>query len=82
MIYTDTAAERLANIAAHSRPSPIGNWLEAARRRLAPAKAPPSRDRAREAAELRDWAVRVRQSNPRFADDLFAAAHRHEAMET
>jgi len=82
MIYTDTATERLVRIAARSRPSPIGRWLKAAfpHRAAVPAKAPPPRDRAREAAALRTWATQVRHDEPRFADDLFAVADRHEAL--
>ena len=82
MIYTDTATERLVNDADRSRPSPIGSWLNAARLSLAPTgvEAPATRDRAREAATLRTWATQVRQTEPCFADDLFAAADRHEAQ--
>ena len=82
MIYTDTATERIARSGVHSRPSPIGSWLRSALLHLvsAPAKAPPRRDRVREAAELRVWATEVRQTDPRFAADLFAAADRHEVM--
>jgi len=82
MIYTDTATERLVQIAAGSRPSPVGSRLKAAWRHLvsAAAAAPPPRDRVREAAALRTWATQVRQTEPRFADDLFAAADRHEAL--
>lgn len=82
MIYTDTATERQVRIAARCHPSPIGGWLKAAWLRLVPAaaEAPAPRDRAREAGKLRTWATQVRQTEPRFADDLFAAADRHEAL--
>lgn len=82
MIYSDTATERLANIARRSGPSPIGRWLEAAWLHLGPASAKerPTRNRVRESAELRTWATYVQRTNPRFAEDLFAAADRHEAM--
>jgi len=82
MIYTDSATERLVKIAARSRPSPIGRWLRAAWLHLAPvpAESPGPRDRAREAEKLRTWATQVRQTEPHFADDLFAAADRHEAL--
>jgi len=82
MIYSDTATERLADIARRSGPSPIGRWAKAAWQQLAPAsaKALPTRDRVREAAELRVWATYVERANPSFADDLFAAADRHEAI--
>jgi len=80
MIYTDTATERQVRIAARFRPSPLGRWLRAARLHLVsiPAEAPTPRDRTREAEKLRTWATTVRQTDPRFADDLFAAADRHE----
>lgn len=82
MIYSKTASDRYANIAVHAGPSPMGTWLTSALRRLVwgPAKTPPPRDRVREAAEVRTWATHVQRSDPRFADDLFAAADRHEAM--
>ena len=82
MIYTDMATERLVRLDARSRPSPLGRWLKAAWLHLvpAPAKASASRDRAREAAALRTWATQVRHAEPCFADDLFAAADRHEAL--
>ena len=84
MIYSDTATERLVNMARRSGPSPIVRWLKAAWLQIGPAsaKAPPTRDRVREAAKLRTWATDVQRSDPRFAEDLFAAADRHEAMAT
>lgn len=82
MIYTDTASERMVMHGVHTRPSPLGSWLKSALLHLvsAPTQAPPLRDRVREAAELRVWATEVRQTDPRFAADLFAAADRHEVM--
>jgi hypothetical protein len=48
----------------------------------APAAARPAADeaklRAREAAEVRRYAESIREADPRFASDLFAAADRHE----
>jgi hypothetical protein len=83
MIYTDSAAERLACSTVRARPSPMGRWLKAAfpHRNAAPAQAHTPRDRTREAEKLRTWATTVRQTDPRFADDLFAAADRHEREE-
>lgn len=71
---------RFANIAVHAGPSPLGAWFLAAWHRLTatPPKTPPARDRAREAAEVRAWATQVRATDPSFADDLYAAADRHE----
>lgn len=82
MIHTDTATERQVRIAERSRPSPIGSWLKAAWLHLTapPAESPAPRDRTREAEKLRTWATQVRHTDPRFADDLFAAADRHEAV--
>lgn len=82
MIYSDTATERLATIARRSGPSPIGRWFEAAWMHLGPASAKerPTRDRVHEAAELRTWATYVQRTNPSFAEDLLAAADRHETM--
>ena len=81
MIYTSTET-RYSNLAVHSGPSPLGAWLKAALARLMsrPAATPVPRDLAREAAEVRAWADTVRHTDPRFADDLFAAADRHEAQ--
>jgi hypothetical protein len=66
-------------------PAPIGpalaGWLKRLPRHFAGRRAPapePPRDRAREAAEVREWAVSLQRSDPGFAADLFAAADRHE----
>jgi hypothetical protein len=82
MITSNTATDRFANIAVQGGPSPMGAWLKSALRRLVPARARPQppRDRVREAAELRTWATGIQRTDPRFADDLFAAADRHETM--
>ena len=53
-------------------------WLVATLRRRAAPAAP--RDRVREAAEVRALADSVRRTDRRFADDLNAAADRHEAL--
>ena len=42
------------------------------------ATVPPASDRVREAAELRAWALHLRNEDPRFVADLMAAADRHE----
>jgi hypothetical protein len=44
------------------------------------AKAPPPRDRVREADEVRTRAACVQHADPRFAADRIAAADRHEIM--
>ena len=38
------------------------------------------RDPIREAAEVREMANSIRESDPRFASDLYAAADRHERL--
>ncbi len=61
-------------------PRERGTWLAAMTRWLAlraTAAAAPA-DRAREAEEVRAMAFALRDTDPRFADDLFAAADRHE----
>jgi hypothetical protein len=50
----------------------LSGWLRKPSRRLT---------RAEEAAEVRELAFRVRNTDPGFAADLFAAAARHEALE-
>ena len=40
----------------------------------------PVRDAAAEANAVRELALEVRRHDPRFADDLFAAADRHERL--
>jgi hypothetical protein len=63
--------------------SALRAWLRAGWRLVrwqAAPSAPVPRDLAREAAEVRAWAETVRRGDPRFADDLFAAADRHEAL--
>ncbi len=40
----------------------------------------PVRDVAAEANEVRELAMEVQRHDPRFADDLFAAADRHERL--
>ena len=84
MICSPTETSRFANVAMNGGPSPIGVWLMAAVKRLmAPSAKPPApRNRVREAAEVRAWAETVRRTDPRFADDLFSAADRHETQGT
>ncbi|MDQ6780531.1 MAG: hypothetical protein M3Z37_05175 [Candidatus Eremiobacteraeota bacterium] len=72
----------------HGNRSPAGNttalriWLAAVARRLverrAASVAPAPRDRVREAEAVRALAHTYRDMDPRFADDLYAAADRHE----
>jgi hypothetical protein len=82
MIYTHTETSRFANVALSGGPSPIGTWLKAAVLRLlrSSLRELPPRDRVQEAAEVRTLAASVRQTDPRFAADLFAAADHHEAL--
>lgn len=72
--------DRSATITCPSAPS-FAAWLRRALRQLAQwrAPAPPTQgDRWREAADVREWALKYRHSDPGFAADLFAAADRHE----
>ena len=82
MLFTPSESIRLANLAAHAGPSPLGAWLAQALRRLVRRRRPSmpeaGGDRVREAAAVRDYAMSVRNTDRRFADDLFAAADRHE----
>jgi len=54
MIYTDTEAERLAQAAVQSRPSPIGSWIRAAFLHLVPATAKPHSPRDRDSGGALD----------------------------
>ena len=69
MIYSDTATERLANIARRSGPSPIGGWIQAAWQQLRPAsvKGLPARDRGREAMLKRLDRVNVEKLHRRLS---------------
>lgn len=84
MIYATTATSRFDNIVVSAGPSPLGARLITAMRRLMSRSplTPTQRDRAREVAEARALADSVRQTNPGFAEDLLAAADRHEALGT
>ena len=55
------------------------NWFENLAR--APEDVAPSGDLAKEAEALRRYAQRFADHDPRFADDLLAAADRHERGE-
>lgn len=83
-IFSPTESIRLADLAAHAGPSPLGVWLAQVVRRLVRRRRPPmpaaSGDRVREAAALRDYAMRLRSTDRRFADELLAAADRHERV--
>jgi len=81
MNYSTTATSNFDGFVSNIGPTPLGTWLGKAWQRVvtrAPAAPLPS-NREREAAELRSYALSVRRTDPRFADDLFAAADRHEA---
>jgi hypothetical protein len=54
MIYTDTEAERLAQAAVQSRPSPIGSWIRAAFLHLVSATAKPHSPRDRDSGGALD----------------------------
>ena len=76
MAYSTTTARPFA-IGGPALPSPLSGWL---RSLFARAPAAP-RDRVAEAAKVRAYAMAVRESEPAFAADLFAAADRHEFMQ-
>lgn len=80
MMSSTTESTRYAHFFTAPRPSRLGTWLGRMLARLGAPRAAvrPARDRVREAAELREWAATLQRSDPRFADDLFAAADRHE----
>lgn len=80
--YSTTATRRLDNIVLNSDPSPLGAWFARVLRRLMShsASTRTQRDRVREMAEVRALADSVRQSDPGFAADLFAAADRYENL--
>ena len=83
MLYSLTELNRYAGVAGHGGPTLLQTWVNNAIARIWPRAArkpapPASRDLVREAAEVRAWADTVRRTDPRFAEDLFAAADRHE----
>ncbi len=63
---------------------PIGFWIQRGLTVLqttfatSPAQAAPKLSRHQEAEQLRNYACSVMQDDPSYADDLFAAADRHE----
>ena len=72
------------NRASAGNSSDLSTWLAAATRRLAgrgttPVAAAP-RDRAREAEAVRALAYTYSATDRGFADDLYAAAERHERV--
>ena len=84
MNYAPTANSRYVAEFQRGGTSPLGTWLRSGLKRLVPAmfsRAAP-RDLAREAAEVRAYAVSFLESDPGFASDLFAAADRHERMQS
>ncbi|MCB2021834.1 MAG: hypothetical protein M9915_18165 [Rhizobacter sp.] len=82
MRYAPAANSRYAAFPPSGGSSPLGTWLRSVLQRLVPARsgAPVPRDHSRELAEVRAYAMSVRNSDPGFASDLFAAADRHERM--
>lgn len=57
--------------------SAVPHWMRNALQWARPAP-PAPRTPAEEAAAVRELASEYRQSDPRFADELYAAADRHE----
>jgi hypothetical protein len=59
-----------------------GVWLALSRLagRLTRPRPAVQRDAAAEAQEVRELAIQMRRADPRFADELFAAADRHERL--
>lgn len=63
---------------------PIGFWIQRGLNILqaafspAPAQVAPKLSRSEEAEQLRNYARSVMQDDPSYAEDLFAAADRHE----
>jgi hypothetical protein len=82
MNHSTTATRYFDNIAASAGPSPLGMWLKTTFRNLVSRSAatPRPTEREREAAELRAYAQSIRGTDPRQADDLFAAADHHENL--
>lgn len=80
MFHVEGTSDCYVNLTARAAPSPFGAWVRSTLRRLVAATATttPIGDRVREAAELRRCATDMRHTDPRCADDLFAAADRHE----
>ena len=68
--------------AAHVRP--VGFWIQAGLNALrntfapSPAASKPQLTRQQEADQLRAYACTLVQEDPSYAEDLFAAAERHE----
>ena len=83
MMFSTTVPNLLAHLAIGARAAPQGRRLASLLRRLVrrPEPSAPARDRVREASEVRNWAMTMQRTDPRFADDLFAAADRHERDE-
>jgi hypothetical protein len=67
-------------LAAPAVRSLTASMLALARRLVGPTPRPPGRDPVREAAAVRALADSIRQTDPRFAADLCAAADRHEQL--
>lgn len=80
MNISTIASSHHADGAAPARPSALGIWLRSAlgRALTSARKAPAARDRALEAAKVRAFAMTVRDTDPGFAADLFAAVDRQE----
>ena len=67
----------------HHRVAPVGMTAQlraAAQGLWRRATTPPAQTRVEEAAAVREMADCVRESDPGFASDLYAAADRHERL--
>jgi hypothetical protein len=80
MTHSTAASSCFGNIAASGGSAALGAWpINALRRRMSLyAVTPGPSRREREVADLRGHAASIRESGRRRADDLFAAADRHE----
>jgi hypothetical protein len=77
----NTATQRFPLPFAHDLPSgsSLRSWLTAKTVTIAPT--PRKLTRAEEAAPVREMAWRVRETDPGFSADLYAAAARHEGLD-
>jgi hypothetical protein len=83
MTFSSAGMHRSASLLADAGHSSVGAWLKAALMPLFSASnrvQPAPRDLVREASQVRARAESVRRTDRRFADDLFAAADRHETQ--
>ena len=77
----NTATLRFPLPFAHDLPrgASLRNWLSTKTAAIAPV--PRKLTRAEEAAPVREMAWRVRETDPGFSADLYAAAARHEGLD-